>query len=187
MTTAETDALTSRSPDLPKVPIGVAELRRRVGNQQEIRRSVDLGELAISTASVPEPGTVHLELVMESLCDGVAVTGTVDVPWTGACRRCLDPTDGVTRAEFAEVFNDGPGDEETRRVDRDSIDLGPALHDAAILALPLAPLCREECGGPDPESFPVSTGDQPADSPVDPRWAALSDLRFDVDPDDSLE
>ncbi len=187
MPAADEPASAQQSPELPKVSIGVAELRRRVGNQQEIRRSVDLGELVISTSSVPEPGTVHLDLVMESLRDGVAVTGTIDVPWSGACRRCLEPTGGVARTEVAEVFNDGPGDEETRQVDRDSIDLGPALHDAAILTLPLAPLCRDECSGPDPESFPVSTGEQPTDPPADPRWAALSELRFDADSGDSLE
>ncbi len=174
------------SSDLPTVVLGVSELRRRPGNRQEVRRTVALGELAISTSSVPDQGTVHADLVLESLRDGVTVTGWLDVPWVGACRRCLEPTAGVARIEVTEVFKDHPDDDETRQADRDSIDLGPVLHDAAILALPLAPLCRDECGGPDPEAFPVSTGQQAAPPVMDQRWAALSELRFDADPDDSL-
>lgn len=71
----------------------------------------------------------------------------------------------------------------------DSIDLGPVVHDATVLALPLAPLCRPDCAGPDPEQFPVRTPgpddgvadgeDEAAERPIDPRWAALEQLRFD--------
>lgn len=172
---------------LPVVQIGVAELRRRIGNRQEVKRSVDLGQLAISTSTVPDPGTVQVDLAMEALRDGVAVTGTIEVPWSGDCRRCLEPTSGVAVVEFAEVFKDVPDDDDARSLDHDSIDLGPALHDAAILALPLAPLCDEDCKGPVPEAFPVSTGEDPAELPTDPRWAALSELRFDADPGESLE
>ena len=64
----------------------------------------------------------------------------------------------------------------------DSIDLGPAVHDAVVLALPLAPLCRPDCPGPDPDNFPVVTADEPLEKPVDPRWAALAELDFDQQP-----
>ena len=67
------------------------------------------------------------------------------------------------------------------------VELGPAVHDAAVLALPLAPLCREDCPGPDPDAFPVQTASDEVEAPADPRWAALSVLRFDSDPTESLE
>jgi uncharacterized protein len=177
----------------PTIRIGVAELRRRPGNRQHVEREVAVGPIAITTASVPPPHEVHLDVAMEALSDGVTVSGTVAVPWVGECRRCLEPTSGVVEAELAEVFKDRPDDgddptgAELLRLDGDAVDLGPSVHDAAVLALPLAPLCREDCAGPDPEAFPVQTADEPAEAPVDPRWAALSELRFDVEAPESLE
>jgi uncharacterized protein len=54
--------------------------------------------------------------------------------------------------------------------------------DAALLGLPLAPLCREDCAGPDPDRYPTVTEEEleaaaaTAEKPPDPRWAALGDL-----------
>ncbi len=166
--------------------IGVAELRRHPGDRMEVDRDVDLDGIAVSTAEVP-PGTPgHLDVVLESLSDGITVTGTLRVPWHGPCRRCLEDTSGTTEVEVREVFSDSPVDEDLLPLDGDVVDLGPVVHDAAVLALPLAPLCREDCAGPDPEHFPVATeGSTPP--PVDPRWSALDELRFDPGPDDQLE
>lgn len=172
---------------MPELRIGVSEVRRRPGNRQHVDRQVQIGELAITTASVPPPGEAHLDVVMESLSDGVTVSGVVRVPWHGACRRCLEPTSGVVETEVAEVFKDRPDEGETHGIESDSVDLGPAVHDAAVLALPLAPLCREDCPGPDPDAFPVITASEDAEPPADPRWAALAELRFDSDPSESLE
>jgi uncharacterized protein len=49
------------------------------------------------------------------------------------------------------------------------------IRDAVVLNLPQAPLCRPECLGPDPERFPAIVEVQ---GPVDRRWEALSELRF---------
>ena len=71
---------------------------------------------------------------------------------------------------------------DTWPLENDQIDLGPLLHDTALLTLPLAPLCRDDCEGPAPEVFPTGPAgrDQGAaveDEPAkDPRWAALDDL-----------
>jgi uncharacterized protein len=166
--------------------IGISELRRRPGNRQHVERTVRLGEAATSTATVSAPGDVELDLHMESLTDGVTVTGVVRVPWTGECRRCLEPTSGVIDAEVLEVYKDHPDDGEILGIDGDTLDLGPVVHDAAVMALPVAPLCREDCPGPDPDAFPVRTVDESAEPPRDPRWGALDELRFDSDPPESL-
>jgi uncharacterized protein len=55
-----------------------------------------------------------------------------------------------------------------------------------LLALPIAPLCRPDCGGPSPDAYRVSqVGTADADDPpLDPRWAALDQLRSgDLDPE----
>jgi len=56
-----------------------------------------------------------------------------------------------------------------------------------LLALPLAPLCTEDCRGPAPELFPTRVegeGEEPEEEegpgPIsDPRWAALAELDFE--------
>jgi uncharacterized protein len=172
---------------VPELRIGVADLRRRPGNRRHLRRTVGVGQIAVTTAVVPPPGEAELDVVMESLSDGVTVAGVLRVPWTGECRRCLEPTSGVVEADIAEVFKDRPDEGETHAIGHDAVDLGPVVRDAAVLALPLAPLCRPDCPGPDPEGFPVVTATEGSAAPADPRWAALSELRFDSDPTDSLE
>ena len=88
--------------------------------------------------------------------------------------------------ELREVFSDSPVDDDLLSIDGDVIDLEPVVRDAAVLALPVAPLCGEDCLGPDPDHFPVGTGDG-AERAVDPRWSALDELRFDPGAPDPLE
>lgn len=166
--------------------VGVAEMRRRPGNRVLLQRSIPFGGLEISTARVPDGADAELELTMEALSDGVIVVGVVRVPWEGECRRCLEMTSGVVVAEVAEIFKDRAEDGEILPIVSDTIDLGQAVHDAAILALPLAPLCRIDCVGPEPAEFPVLISDTAGAAPQDPRWAALAELRFDSDPPESL-
>lgn len=163
--------------------VGVSELRRHPGTRRELRREVPLGGLAVSTAEVPRGSEGDLDVVLESLTDGVTVTGSVSFAWVGPCRRCLERTGGTATAQISEVFSDNPSGPDLLAVEGDVIDLGPAVRDAVVLSLPLAPLCRDDCPGPDPDHFPVGTGEDEVPA-VDPRWQALSELRFDPDDDD---
>ncbi|MEX0767738.1 MAG: YceD family protein, partial [Microthrixaceae bacterium] len=92
----------------------------------------------------------------------------------------------VVTVEIGEIFKDRTEGEagEILPISNDSIDLGQVVHDAAILALPLAPLCRTDCAGPLPDLFPVITAENAESEPIDPRWASLGGLRFDSDPDE---
>jgi uncharacterized protein len=62
------------------------------------------------------------------------------------------------------------------------VDLEPMVRETVLLNLPIAPLCREDCAGPDPSRFPTTVEVEPqpdAEPPADPRWAALSEITFD--------
>jgi uncharacterized protein len=114
----------------------------------------------------------------------VLVSGTARAPLTGECVRCLDPLDDLLEVEFAELFvapgNDG--DEDTLWIQDDLVDLEPVVRDAVVLALPLQPVCEDDCPG-----LCAQCGARLADDPahqhtdVDPRWAALEAL---VQPDE---
>ena len=82
--------------------------------------------------------------------------------------------------EVHEIFESNPTEGETWPLTDEGIDLAPMLRETALLALPLAPLCRDDCEGAEPERFPTGAVDE-ADGGVlgDPRWAALDQLTFD--------
>jgi uncharacterized protein len=74
---------------------------------------------------------------------------------------------------------DDEQDDEERYLDGDLLDLEPAFRDAVVLALPMSPLCRDDCPGlcaqcgvPLAEAGPEH-GHEDA---LDPRWAGLKQL-----------
>ncbi|CAN5734539.1 YceD family protein [soil metagenome] len=164
--------------------VGVAELRRRLGNRQRVTRQAALGPLAASDTVVPAGAVLELDATLEAIFDGVVATGTLSMPWQGPCRRCLTTVTGVARTELREMFGPDPVEGETFPLVGDHIDLEPLMRETALLSLPLAPLCDERCRGPVPDAFPtepevaVDAGDN-AEPAGDPRWGALDELRFD--------
>jgi uncharacterized protein len=169
--------------------VPIADLRRHPGSRRHLTVPVEMGDLAISTAVVPAGAELVVDLELEALSAGLTATGTITVPWEGECRRCLTPVRGESVAEVKEVFEPRPVEGETYPLGDDLVDLEPMVRDAALLALPLAPLCGPECRGPAPDDFPALPEDEvdPAEAgpsgtaaqPGDPRWAALDALRFD--------
>jgi len=157
------------------------ELGRRPGASEVVSRSVPApADLGIEVIRVPAGSDVGLRLLLESVVEGVLVSGDLDVAAVGECARCLEPLERELRMDLQELYAyPGHGDEDTRTVvDDGMIDLEPALRDAVVLALPLAPLCRPDCPG-----LCSVCGMQLADDPdhtheqVDARWAALAALQ----------
>ncbi len=166
----------------PILRIGVMELRRRPGTQRDVHVSTLLPGLVVTGARVPDDAELEVDATLESIEGAVTVTGTVRVPWTAECRRCLDEVSGVVEVELREVFEVHPVDGETYAIEGDEVDLEPVVRDAALLNLPLAALCRPDCAGPAPDELPVVVaGEEPAAPERDPRWAALDELRLDPD------
>lgn len=172
--------------------LNIAEVRRQIGSQRTYEFSAEVGELQISDAAIAPPGDVDVQVTVESQSTGVVAHGTVTVPWVGTCRRCLGTATGTVEGEFLEVFADDPAsisEDEVLALHGNMIDLGEVIHDAAVLTLPLAPLCGEDCTGAAPELYPIdiatnheeSSEADGSDRPMDPRWAALSALNFDED------
>ncbi|QYG94157.1 DUF177 domain-containing protein [Iamia sp. SCSIO 61187] len=172
----------------------IADVRRRPGTQRPVVRTFPaeaLGPLGTSTATVPPDGEITLDATVEAAGLDIVLAGTATAPWEGECRRCLRSVVGTVEVDLREIFSPHPVEGETWPVEHDSIDLGPVIHDAVLLSLPLVPLCAEDCAGPDPERFPARVEgdpaleerddeDEAAPTPLaDPRWSALDDLRFD--------
>ncbi|MFE7314915.1 YceD family protein [Streptomyces sp. NPDC057555] len=167
------------------------ELGRRPGTLKRLSRTVEApADLGNEVIGAPQGEPVELDLRLESVMDGVLVTGTARATVKGECVRCLEPLERMLEADFQELFaypdadarttesgDDAEDEEDTFYIEDDLFDLEPVLRDAVVLALPLQPVCRENCPG-----LCSDCGARLADDPdhhhdaVDMRWAALQEL-----------
>jgi uncharacterized protein len=171
------------------------ELGRRPGALQRLTRTIDAPkDLGIQgVIGVPEDAPMELVLRLESVMEGVLVTGTARASAKGECVRCLEPLEQVLAADFQEMFSypdaddrgrpkaepvdDAEDDEDTLFLEDGLFDLEPVLRDAVVLALPMQPVCQDDCPG-----LCSECGARLADDPehhhdaVDIRWAALQGL-----------
>jgi uncharacterized protein len=176
--------------------VDTRELGRRPGLSRKLERVVEAQEtLGVEeVVAVPKGAAIELDVLLESVVEGVLVSGTAVAPIAGECSRCLDPIsadDHDVEVEFTELFayRDSVTEETTdsdeifRLVD-DKVDLEPVVRDAVVLALPPAPLCREDCAGLCPECGGrwADLGPDHRHETIDPRWAALTE-RFRTDRD----
>jgi uncharacterized protein len=111
------------------------------------------GGLGVAMVNVPEEAELSLDVQLEGVAEGVLVTATVRAPIVGECARCLDLFASETEVRFTELFvpDAGEDDPDGYLLVGDLLDLEPALRDALVLELPLAPLCAEDCPGLCPE------------------------------------
>lgn len=143
-----------------------------------------LTEASLTAAQVL--GAVTVDVKVEVAGSAFVANGYLKGEWSGECRRCLQEVRGDLQTPLREVFEENPSEGETWPTNDWRIDLAPAVREVAILSLPLAPLCSEDCAGPEPDRFPTgptsAKGAEDAldsgEEPIDPRWAALSELRF---------
>jgi uncharacterized protein len=130
-----------------------------------------------------QPGSdLVLDLRLESVSEGVLVSGTTRVIVTGECARCLDPLTSELEVDLQQLYvypgneiDADDADDEIGLLVDDYVDLEPALRDAVVLALPLAPVCKEDCLGLCPDCGARLEDVEPGHrhEQVDPRWAAL--------------
>jgi uncharacterized protein len=176
-------------------------LGRQAGSSLARTRIVPApSDLRLELIRVPEGADVALEVRFEAVSEGVLATGTAVAPLEGECARCLAPLTSSVTVRFQELYlyDDGrhdkhdrhdryekhdeqeeQEDEELYHLDGDLLNLEPAFRDAVVLALPMSPLCREDCPGLCVEcGVPLADAgpDHWHDEAVDPRWAALKQL-----------
>lgn len=181
-------SVTHLDPRLPLV-LDTSSLPRQPGAMRTVHRVVSApADLGVAMIGVPEGSDLQLDLRLESVSEGVLVSGTVSETATGECSRCLRPISLPLEVAIQELFaypdsttDVTAEDDEVGRLQGDLIDLEPTVRDAVVLALPTSPLCREDCPGLCPgcgahwEDLPV---DHRHEERVDPRWEALKQLNL---------
>ena len=152
-----------------------------------------------------DPDAGHGAADLDLYADGTHVfaAGTFRGEVAVACSRCVEPVrlpiEEKLRVTFmprhelpdeageddAAAAEEGEGSEVTEEdldlfpYDGDAIDLEPLFREQFVLAVPFAPLCREDCKGLCPQcGIDRNTGTCSCEPPIDPRLAALKGLKL---------
>lgn len=164
----------------------LSSLRLTTGEGRKLELSVAPGPFELAgEAYTVEPPLLDARLdVSKTTGSGYALRLRFEAELAGPCMRCLSPAGPRFEIEAREVSRPGAGEElESPYVEHGVLDLRSWAHDALALALPAQILCRPDCAG----LCPVCGADlndagpehQHEPSP-DPRWAKLSEIKFDA-------
>ncbi len=177
------------------------ELDRRPGSTRHLHRTVDAPDgLSVPSSRVPPGSALVLDVDIDSVVDGLWVSGTAEVRVEAECVRCLDDVTSQLTADLEALYltvatpdggrgrsdrhttgrvglaaEDDTDDDEVFALDGDLLDLEQVVRDAVVLSLPLQPLCSPDCAGLRLDGSRADSA-EPAPEPVDPRWGALAGL-----------
>lgn len=126
------------------------------------------------------------------------LVATAEIPYSGACARCLSEVSGVYSMPFERtVVTEGTLTEEQEEDNVDEyvilqngmLDIDDSVREALILSFPMRLLCDEDCPGLCPKcGKPLREGACGCSTKeVDPRWAVLATLKFDEDEADGSD
>lgn len=172
------------------------ELPRRAGEMKEYQLDIVIeSAIGLPLIGVPAGDVIEADLRLESVTEGVLLSAEIYAVAQGECIRCLDPVSKVIDRKIQELYRYEATNEKGRKKQReeDDIDLeiddelqmeGDLLNleipiiDAIILALPVNPLCDEECLGlcPDCGEKWEKLPDGHAHQIIDARWSGLVTL-----------
>lgn len=91
-------------------------------------------------------GPTDLAVDIEATPAGFEVTGLATADLTLVCHRCVAPIEEKLEVEVDDLVTEDPDDGQPT-VESDRIDLVPIALDAVGLAVPLRPVCRDDCKG----------------------------------------
>jgi|SRR5579884_107147 len=163
--------------------LGGLHLSAGEGRRLDLDVAIESFELGGQRYQV-DPPLVHSRLdVSRTTGHGYAFRLRFEATLDGPCMRCLEQASAVFAIDAREVSQPG-GDEELSSpyVARDELDVHAWARDALALALPTRILCQAECAGLCAvcgENLNRAGAGHTHERGLDPRWAKLSELRFE--------
>jgi uncharacterized protein len=174
----------------PALAVDVRELLQKPGAHKHVVVRGPLEHLATPVAWVPPDRPVSVDAEIESVVEGLLVTGRVGATLVVRCVRCLGELDLALEVGVRELFAPRPGggeDEGYAVLPDDRLPLDTMARDALVLDFPAFPLCRADCAGLCPvcgaDRNTTGCGHGGRDY-LDPRWAGLAGLRASLQEDD---
>jgi uncharacterized protein len=163
----------------------LAGLRLSPGEGRRLALATPIEPLLLgSERYAAQPHLVPVELSVSRMSGGgYALRLRFSAEVVGPCMRCLKDASPRVDVEAREVDRPGGGEElDSPYVHEETLDLAGWARDAFALAMPVKILCREDCAG----LCPICAADlneAPAghhhESPPDPRWAKLRELKLE--------
>ena len=161
--------------------IDVRDLIDSPGSSRQVHLSEPIPGLGTQLAAVPEDRAVGGDLLMESVIEGILVSGPIRGTMVLTCARCLKPFESTFDLDVQELYipEASPDDDEYPLVEG-AVDLEPMIRDVVLLAMPFAPLHSADCLG----LCGRCGGDRNLDEcrcepEVDARWAPLLELNIE--------
>lgn len=148
------------------------------------REKMDLSDFLKDRQDLASYGELEADLQAKAVGPTVEVEGTLEMPVTMLCSRCLAEVQEQLHISFRERFTreslstEEDESEDLHTVTEDKVDLKPFVEEAVWMALPFIPLCSEECKGLCPvcgtNRNERDCGCQ--DQKIDPRLAGLANF-----------
>lgn len=162
----------------------LGRLRLSAGEGRRLDLDVTIDPISLGGERYPaEAGNVATRLdVARTTGLGYSLRLRFEASLLGPCMRCLEPARPVVQVDAREVSQPGEIDElSSPYVEDEVLDLHGWARDALALALPSKLLCRTDCAGLCPvcgANLNEADADHRHEAAPDPRWAKLSELRF---------
>jgi uncharacterized protein len=163
----------------------LGRLKLTAGEGRRLDLEVDIEPLILGGEEYSvEPSLVPVRLdISRTTGEGYALRLRFEAALEGPCMRCLAPAAPAFVIDAREISQPGEIDQlDSPYVAQQVLDLAAWAREALALALPTQVICRPDCAG----LCPVCGADLNAAGPEhaheagpDPRWAKLSELRFD--------
>jgi uncharacterized protein len=162
------------------VVLDVRDLVGHPGASREVHLAEPVVGLATELAFVPDDRALDADLLLESVVEGVLVSGRLGGVLVESCARCLTPFEQPFELRVQELFapDAAAAEADEYPLVEGQVDLEPMIRDAIVLFMPFSPLCRpdcqglcERCGG----NRNLGECECPP-APGDARWSALAAL-----------
>lgn len=169
-------------------PIGsfdLGALRLTSGEGRRLDLDVPIEPYTLGADSyqvLPPVVPVRLD-VSRTTAQGYALRLRFEANLQGPCMRCLEPAEAGFEIDAREISQPGAAEElESPYVEAGVLELADWARDALALNLPRAILCRADCAGLCPVcgvDLNNAGPDHRHEAEPDPRWAKLSEIKFD--------
>ena len=156
--------------------VPLKELIHKPGNMKEVVLEHRLSDaIGTEVMRLPVGAALRIPTRLESVHEGILATAEFSAQTEGFCSRCLDEVKIEIDVEIQELFLYRPEQDDDFVVEQDRIDLEQALIDSVVPALPIKPLCNENCAGLCSRcGFRMEDDlEHSHEDPIDPRFSAL--------------